>query len=245
MPPTIRANLSTAELIKYANNAFLATKISFINAIANMCERVPGADVKVVAKGIGLDKRIGPLFLNAGLGYGGSCLPKDVKALIAFSKDLGYNPLLFNAVEEVNKTQANKAVELCKTILFDLKDKRIAILGLAFKPNTSDMREAVSIKIINQLLQMEAKVVAYDPVATNNAKKIFKDNIEYAPSAIDCIKSADCCIIITEWDEFKRLKPEDFIKQMRKVVIIDGRRIYNPNEFKNKVKFAAVGLGTS
>ena len=245
MPPTIRANLSTAELIKYANNAFLATKISFINAIANMCERVPGADVKVVAKGIGLDKRVGPLFLNAGLGYGGSCLPKDVKALIAFSKDLGYNPLLFNAVEEVNKTQANKAVELCKTILFDLKDKRIAILGLAFKPNTSDMREAVSIKIINQLLQMEAKVVAYDPVATNNAKKIFKDNIEYAPSAIDCIKSADCCIIITEWDEFKRLKPEDFIKQMRKVVIIDGRRIYNPNEFKNKVKFAAVGLGTS
>jgi len=245
MPPLIRTNLPTAELIKYTNNAFLATRISFINSIANICERVPGVDVKVVAKGIGLDKRIGPLFLDAGLGYGGSCLPKDVKALIAFSKGLGYDPLLFNAVEEVNKAQANKAVKLCNTILIDLKDKRIAILGLAFKPNTSDMREAVSIKIINQLLQEGAKVVAYDPAATNNAKKIFKNKIEYAPSAIDCINSADCCIIITEWEEFRRLKPEDFIKQMRKAVIIDGRLVYNPNEFKNKVKFAAVGLGIS
>jgi len=245
MPTVIRTNLPTAELTKYANNTFLVTKISFINTIANICEKVPGADVKVVAKGIGLDKRIEPLFLNAGLGYGGSCLPKDVRALIAFSKDLGYNPLLLNDVEEVNKAQANKAVELCETILDNLKDKRIAVLGLAFKPNTDDMRGATSIKIINQLLQRDANVVAYDPAAMNNAKKIFKDKIEYATSAIDCIKGADCCIIITEWDEFKRLNPEDFVKQMRKTIIIDGRRVYNPNEFKKKVKFAAVGLGTS
>jgi len=242
-PHIIRTNLTTAELIKYSNNAFLAIKISFINTIANICERVTSADVTVVAKGIGLDKRIGSLFLNAGLGYGGSCLPKDVKALLAFSKDLGYNSPLLNAIEEVNKTQANKAVELCKTILFDLKDKRIAILGLAFKPNTSDMREAVSIKIVNQLLQGGAKVVAYDPAATNNAKKIFKDTLKYAPTAIDGIIGADCCIMVTDWDEFKRLKPEDFIKQMRKPVIIDGRRIYNPAEFENKVKLVAVGLG--
>jgi len=175
MPPLIITNLPTAELIKYANNAFLATKISFINQIANICEKIPGADVTVVAKGIGLDKRIGPLFLNAGWGYGGSCLPKDVKALIAFSEGLGYNPALFNAVEDVNNIQPYRAVELAKKHLGDLKGRRIAILGLAFKPNTDDMREAVSIKIINQLLEEGANIVAYDPAAINNAKGIFKD----------------------------------------------------------------------
>jgi UDPglucose 6-dehydrogenase len=192
---------------------------------------------------MGLDKRISPHFLNAGLGYGGSCFPKDLKALITYSKKLGYTPDFLEAVENVNKTQPYKAVQLCKNFFGDLKNKKIAILGLAFKPDTDDMREAVSIKIINQLLQEGANVVAYDPAAVNNAKKIFKDKIKYAPSAINCIRGADCCIIVTEWNEFKRLKPEDFIKQMRKPVIIDGRRIYNPNEFKNKVKFVALGIG--
>ena len=195
------------------------------------------SDVTTVAKAIGLDKRIAPLFLKAGLGYGGSCFPKDVQALIAFSKNLGYDPTLLNAIKEVNEAQPQKAIEQCKRLLDNIQGKRVAILGLAFKPNTDDMREAVSIKIINNLLEEGANVVAYDPAATDNAKKIFEDRIEYAPSATKCISGADCCIIVTEWEEFKDLKPEDFAKHMRKPVLIDGRRIYNPSKFKNKVKF--------
>jgi len=239
----MRTNLPTAELIKYANNAFLATKISFINTMANICEKTSGADVTVVAKGIGLDKRIGPLFLNAGLGYGGSCFPKDVKALIAYSKTFGYNPELLEAVENVNETQPYKAVELCKDLLIDLKGKNIAILGLSFKPNTDDIREARSIPIINQLLKEGANITAYDPVAILNAKFIFKEKIRYASSPIDCLKDTDCCIVVTEWEEFKKLKPEDFIENMRQPVLIDGRRIYKPEEFSQKLKFAAIGLG--
>jgi len=242
-PPILRTNLSTAELIKYANNAFLATKVSFINTIANLCEKVSGADVNVVAKGIGLDKRIGPLFLNAGLGYGGSCFPKDVKALIAYARTLTYRPELLEAVEKVNETQPQKAVQLYKSILGDLKGKRTAILGLSFKPNTDDMREARSIQIINQLLNEGANIVAYDPVAMPNARTVFENKIEYASSAIECLKEADGCILATEWDEFKKLKPEDFVKSMRQPVLIDGRRIFDPDKFRQKLKFAAIGLG--
>ena len=243
IPPIVRTNLLTAELIKYASNSFLATKISFINAIANICEKTPGADVSMVAKGMGLDKRIGSLFLNAGLGYGGSCFPKDLKALIAYSDAVGYKPLLLSAVENVNKSQPYKAIELCKSYLHDLKDKNIAILGLAFKPNTDDMREAVSIPIIRQLLKEGAKVTAYDPAAAPNAKSLFRDKIGYATSAIHCLKDADCCILVTEWDEFKALKPEDFIENMKQPVLVDGRRIYDPDGFSRKMKFAALGLG--
>jgi len=149
-PPIIRTTLSTAELIKYASNALLATKISFINTIANLCEKIPGADVKTVAQAMGLNKRIGPLFLNAGLGYGGSCFPKDVKALIAQAKNLGYHLTLLEEVENINKIQPLKAIQFCKELLGNLKGKHIAILGLAFKPDTDDMREARAIPIINQ-----------------------------------------------------------------------------------------------
>jgi len=242
-PPTIRTNLSTAELIKYANNAFLATKISFINTIANICEKTPDADVNMVAKGIGLDKRVGSLFLNAGLGYGGSCFPKDVKALIAHSKTLGYNPKLLDAVENVNETQPLKAIQLCKSFVGDLKGKKVAILGLSFKPNTDDMREARSVPIINQLLKERAHITAFDPIAASVAKTIFENRIHYASSAIECLKNADCCILITEWDEFKKLTPEDFTKNMRNPVLIDGRRIFDAENFSRKLKFAAIGLG--
>lgn len=242
-PPTIRTNLSTAELIKYANNAFLATKISFINMIANMCEKIPKADVTMVAKCVGLDKRIGPLFLNAGLGYGGSCFPKDVKALIAYSKTLAYNPELLQAVENVNESQPHRAVQLCKSLIGDLDGKRIAILGLAFKPNTDDMREARSIDVINQLLNEGANITAYDPVAVFNARSIFGNKIRYASSAVDCLKNADGCIVVTEWKEFERLKPESFTENMRKPVLIDGRRIYDPRRFGKNIRFAAIGLG--
>jgi UDPglucose 6-dehydrogenase len=244
LPPTIRTTLSTAELIKYASNSLLATKISFINTMANLCEKIPGADVNVVAKGMGLDKRIGPLFLNAGLGYGGSCFPKDVKALIACSRNLGYPLKLLEEVENVNKTQPLKAIELCRELLgSDLQGKNVAILGLAFKPNTDDMREARVIPIVNQLKREGANIIAYDPVAMPAAKAIFKDDIEYARSSLECLKNADCCIIVTEWDEFKGLKPDDFIKNMKQPILIDGRRIYDPAEFGRRMRFRAVGLG--
>ncbi len=242
-PPIIRTTLSTAELIKYASNAMLATKISFINTIANICEKIPSADVKVVAEAMGLDKRIGPLFLDAGLGYGGSCFPKDVKALIACSKNFGYNPELLESTENVNKKQPLKAVDLAKQQIGTLKDKKIAILGLAFKPDTDDMREARVIPIINQLIAEDAHVVAYDPVASSTAKLIFKSKITYATSLSSCLQDADLCIIVTEWPEFKNLKPEDFIKYMKHPNLIDGRRIYNPQEFREKLKFTAIGLG--
>jgi UDPglucose 6-dehydrogenase len=245
VPPIIRTTLSTAELIKYASNAMLATKISFINTIANICEKIPGADVKVVASAMGLDRRIGPLFLDAGLGYGGSCFPKDVKALIACSKAFGYNPELLESTENVNKNQPLKAVEFCRQQLGSLEGKRIAILGLAFKPDTDDMREARVIPIVNALLNEGAYVVAYDPVATTMAKTIFKNKIEYASSAIDCLKESDCCVLVTEWPEFKKLTPEDFIKNMKQPVLIDGRRIYDPETFGKKMRFVALGLGVS
>jgi UDPglucose 6-dehydrogenase len=242
-PPIIRTTLSTAELIKYASNSLLATKISFINTIANLCEKISGADVKIVATAMGLDKRIGPLFLNAGLGYGGSCFPKDVKALIAHSKNLGYRLELLEAVENVNKTQPLKAVQFCKEVLGNLKGKRVAVLGLAFKPDTDDMREARVIPVINQLIKEGANVTAYDPIAIPNAKSIFQDKIKYAISTVQCLKNADCCILVTEWDEFKKLKPEDFTKSMKQPILIDGRRIYDSEEFSRKMKFTAIGLG--
>jgi UDPglucose 6-dehydrogenase len=243
VPPIIRATLSTAELIKYASNSLLANKISFINTIANICEKIPGADVKTVAQAVGLDKRIGPLFLDAGLGYGGSCFPKDVKALIACSKALGYNAELLESIENVNKNQPLKAVEFCRQQLCSLQGKNIAILGLAFKPDTDDMREARAIPIVNQLLMEGANVTAYDPVAIPTAKKIFKNKIQYATTAIDCLKNTDAAILVTEWEEFKKLKPHDFTKHMKQPILIDGRRIYNPEIFGKELKFRAIGLG--
>ena len=243
MPTIIRTSLSNAELIKYASNSMLATKISFINTIANLCEKIPGADIKVVATAMGLDKRIGSLFLDAGLGYGGSCFPKDIKALIACAKSLGYDPELLDSVEKVNKSQPLKAVEFCRELLGSLEGKNIAILGLAFKPDTDDMREARVIPIINQLLKEGAHVTAYDPVAMPVAEIIFNNKIHYAISALDCLKNADSCIIVTEWDEFKKLTPKDFIKTMKQPILIDGRRIYDPGTFSGKLKFKAIGLG--
>jgi UDPglucose 6-dehydrogenase len=243
VPRIIRTSLATAELIKYASNAMLATKISFINTIANICEEIPGADVKVVAAAMGLDKRIGPLFLDAGLGYGGSCFPKDVKALIACSKALGYEPELLDSVEDVNHKQPLKAVEFVKQQLGNLEGKNIAILGLAFKPDTDDMREARVIPIINELLKEGAVITAYDPVAISMAKSIFQNKISYADSAIGCLKNADCAIVVTEWEEFKKLSPEDFCINMRHPILIDGRRIYCPEVYSEKLKFTAIGLG--
>jgi len=242
-PPILRTNIPTAELIKYANNAFLATKISFINTIANICEKIPGADVTTVAKGIGLDQRINPRFLNAGLGYEGSCFPKDVDALIAFSKQVGYKPVLLQSAQKVNENQVKRVVEIVEEELEELEEKRIAILGLSFKPSTDDMRQARSIPIINKLLEKGADIIAYDPVVIQKANNIFKGNIRYASSAIECLRDADCCILVTEWEEFKELKPEDFTENMRQPILMDGRRICNATEYRKKLIFRAIGLG--
>jgi UDPglucose 6-dehydrogenase len=243
LPPIIMTSLPTAELIKYASNSFLATKISFINMIAGICENIPGSDVKTVAAAMGLDKRIGRLFLNAGLGYGGSCFPKDLNALITLLKKLGFESQLLQAVEKINKKQSLKAVQFCKEQLGKLEGKRISILGLAFKPNTDDVREAQSIPIITQLIQEGASIIVYDPVAIPTAKRIFENKIEYATSIAECLENAECCILVTEWSEFKELDPEDFIKRMKRPILIDGRRIYNPKLFEQKLKFIAIGLG--
>ncbi len=243
VPPMIRTNLPTAELIKYANNAFLATKISFINTFANICERIPGADVTRIAEAIGKDHRINPYFLKAGLGWGGSCFPKDLRALIAYSKKLGYNPTLIQATDKSNQDQIEFMIQKVRNELKTLKGKKIAILGLAFKPDTDDLREARSIKIINQLLKKGATITAYDPMAISNAKESLKRSIIYASSAVECLKNADCAILVTEWEEFKKLKPEDFTQNMRKPILIDGRRVYNPQKFSKKLRYVAIGLG--
>jgi UDPglucose 6-dehydrogenase len=244
LPPIIRTTYENAELIKYANNAFLATKVSFINTIAAIAERISGADVSVVAQGIGLDPRIGSQFLQAGLGYGGSCLPKDLSALVHLSRELGQDPRLLSATSEVNQYQPLKAVEFAKTKLGSLRGKNIAILGLAFKPGTDDMREAVSVPIIEELLKDGANVTVFDPVAHEEAKKIFQDRINYAIEAKQCIRAADLAILVTEWTEFGELTPDDFLSLMRTPVVFDGRRVYDFQTMRVRgMEFGAIGLG--
>jgi len=235
--------LANAELIKYVNNAFLATKISFINSIANLCEKIPESDVEVIARGIGLDLRIGPLFLKAGLGWGGSCFPKDLRAILAFSRGLGIDLPVIDSALRVNESQPILAVEKARGALGALKGRRIAILGLAFKPNTDDVREAVAMRIIDRLLQEGAEVRAYDPAAMENARRIFGKKVSFANSSYACIQDTDCCILATEWDEFKRMRPEEFERRMRKPILIDGRRVFDIGEFTSKLRYFAVGLG--
>ena len=244
-PRIIRCSLETAECIKYANNSFLATKISFINEIANICERINGVDVKKIAEAIGLDFRINPKFLGAGAGFGGSCFPKDVSALINFAEKNNYTPTLLQSVMRINDHQAIRMVELTEEKIGDLKDKKIAILGLSFKPETDDMRNAPSIKIIENLLKKGAKVFGYDPEAMKEAKKEqwIGEKITYVESIDEALKEADACLLVTDWKIFKELQPEIF-KQMKKPVIIDGRRIYDYEKFsKEGIQYAGIGLG--
>jgi UDPglucose 6-dehydrogenase len=242
--PTILTDPTTAETIKYASNAFLATRVSTINTIANICQRVPNADVETVAKAIGLDPRIGSLYLKAGPGYGGSCFHKDIQALISFSRSRNYDPILLASVEEVNQRQASEIVGLAKRLLGTLNNSRIAILGLAFKKDTDDMREAASIRVIDELLKSGASVSAYDPMALETARRVLPERVELLPDAISCLKGADCCIVMTEWDEFRRLKPSDYKSNMKIPNIVDARRIIKRDDFDG-FNYLAVGLGTS
>ncbi|MBD3193154.1 MAG: nucleotide sugar dehydrogenase [Candidatus Heimdallarchaeota archaeon] len=245
LPKTLRVSLEEAECIKYANNSFLATKISFINEFANICERVPGVDINKVAQGIGLDHRINAQFLRAGAGFGGSCFPKDVIAIIHFAKSKGYPPKILQSTIETNKQQAKRMVELAEEKVGNLKGKKVAILGLSFKPETNDMRHAPSIKIIRDLLDKKASVIAFDPQAMDEAKEMKElgEGITYASTPQECLKDADVCLLVTEWDEFKELQPKDF-KQMKTPVLIDGRRIYDYQNFLAQgVDYAGIGLG--
>jgi len=242
LPPVILTNPESAELVKYASNAFLATKVSFINTIANIAQQIPGVDVGIIAKAIGLDPRIGSLFLKSGPGYGGSCFHKDLQALINYGQNKGYDPILFRATEETNEQQANTVVSMVEKLLGSLSDKRVAVLGLAFKKDTDDIREAASLRVINQLKKKSAKVVAYDPMAVPNTKRQLAHQIEYAENPHSALRGADCAIMMTEWDEFRELKPKDFQAYMKTPNLVDARRIFDPKEF-SQLNYVAMGLG--
>jgi UDPglucose 6-dehydrogenase len=238
--PIVLTDLRTAEMIKYASNAFLATKISFINEIANVCEAL-GADVKEVAIGMGYDRRIGPMFLDAGLGYGGSCFPKDVKALAYMAAEKGRHPQLLYAVMEINDDRRPMAVNRIKEMLGRLEGMTIGLLGLSFKPNTDDMRDAPSIDIANALLDSGAKVRAYDPVAMEVARTLMQDVVFYS-EPYSMSEGCDALMVITEWNEFKHLDLVRLHDLMRQPVIFDGRNIYDPGIMK-QAGFLYRGLG--
>jgi len=238
--PIIITNHQTAEMIKYANNSFLATKISFINQLSNICQNIPGANIDDIAKTIGLDPRIGKLFLNAGPGYGGSCLPKDMKALINFANNVGINPTLLNAVEEINIKQIDQIISLIKQKLGDISSKRITILGTAFKSDTDDIRDSVAIKLIKKLLKRKAKIIIHDPKAIQNTMNIFGKRISYAKSINDALSKSQCVVIMTQWKQYENLNNNQ-IKQMTKKFIIDCRRMLVKKELDGD--YFAIGLG--
>ena len=219
--PIIRTTMATAEMIKYASNAFLAAKISFANEIGNICKKM-GIDFYDVAQAIGHDPRIGRKFLNAGAGFGGSCLPKDIEELIDSAKKAGYEPRLLESVRDVNRDQPLSMVAMAEEIIGDLKGKTVAVLGLAFKPHTDDIRDAPSLKVIKLLAEKKARVLAYDPQAMQVAKGTITEVIEYCDSAAQAVDGADCVLVVTEWDEFKR---ESLYNGK---VVIDGRRVLDP-----------------
>jgi UDPglucose 6-dehydrogenase len=224
--PLVRTDIASSEMVKLAANAFLATKISFINEIANVCE-VTGATVTEVARGIGLDDRIGPKFLQAGIGFGGSCFPKDVNALKQLAGNSGYHFQLLNSVIEVNELQKRRVIGKLQKHLGGLVGKRVALLGLAFKPNTDDMREASSLVLAARLQADGAKVGAYDPVAEEEARKLIR-GIDFAPGPLDCVRDADAVVLVTEWDEFVELDWAEVAGEMAGTLVIDGRNALDP-----------------
>lgn len=238
--PFILTNLATAELIKYASNSFLATKISYANSVAKLAE-LSGADGLTVLKGIGMDDRIGKQFLSPGAGYGGSCFPKDVKALISIAKDYDYSFSLLEEVEKINDRARRDIVQKARRLLGELRGKNVGILGLAFKPNTDDMRDAPSIDIIELLQKDGAKIKAYDPQATRNAQKILRD-VVFCSDPYEAAKDADLVIVLTEWNEFKEMNLDKVKKAMKSSAIIDGRNIYEPKKLQ-RLGFAYIGVG--
>ena len=238
--PMIITDIKSAELIKHASNAFLATKISFINAIAQICEK-SGADVEKVAEGMGYDKRINRSFLNAGIGYGGFCFPKDVQAFIKIAENYGYDFQMLKATNDINEEQKKNFVRKIKNRLGNMKNRNIGILGLAFKPNTDDMRFAPSEYIINELQKEGARIKAYDPEAMERAKTMLKD-VEYCKNPYDAAKDADALLILTEWNEFKEMEIKKKKSIMKNPLIMDGRNMYEPEDMQ-KEGFSYISIG--
>jgi len=226
--PILTTDVASAEMIKLASNAFLATKISFVNEIANVCERV-GADVEEVARGMGMDARIGPSFLRPGIGYGGSCFPKDVTALKQMAGNTGYSFQLLASVIEVNELQKRRVIGKLKDRLGSLRNRRVTLLGLAFKPHTDDMREASSIVLASRLIAEGASVVAFDPVAAERARAVLPAAVEIADSMVTAVTGADALVIVTEWPEFRAVLDADVRAAMRRPLIVDGRNLLDPD----------------
>ena len=236
----VETNTTTAEMIKYANNAFLATKITFINSMANICQKIPDTNVDDIAKVMGMDPRISHLFLNAGPGFGGSCFPKDLQALIAYSKNIGYSPKLLETVQNCNNQQVDSIIKLLKINVKNLHNKKIGILGLAFKENTNDIRESVSINLIKKLLQEKCIVNVHDPKALKNIKKIFKNKLEYFDEYKQIFHNSDCAILMTPWEEYTKINSK-LIKKLKLKLFIDTRRILSFNN--DEIKFLSLGIG--
>jgi len=242
--PILKTDLRSAEMIKYAANAFLATKISFINEMANLAEKV-GANIDHISKGMGMDARIGNSFLNAGIGYGGSCFPKDTRALLSIGRNEGYEMPLLKNVVHTNERQKGIIVDKILQHYGDVKGKRIAILGLSFKPNTDDLREAPAILVTNQLLEQGAVLTAYDPVAMNNAKRILRKEINYTNSVSEAIKDADVAVILTEWKEIRDYPLEAYKKYMNRPVIFDGRNCFSLEDIhRSGIEYHSIGQPT-
>jgi len=237
--PIMITDIRSAEIIKYASNAMLATRISFMNQLSYLCEKT-GADIKQISRGIGLDNRIGSRFLQAGIGYGGSCFPKDVRALISTLKQYGCNSELFEAVHKINEVQKSIVVNKLRSIL-DLENTTIAVWGISFKPKTDDIREAPSLKIIEELQNLGAKVHACDPVAIENAKHVL-NNVKFFQNPYETIRDCDALIVATEWNEFRNLDMRAVKILLKNPIIIDGRNIYDPKEMKD-LGFIYMGIG--
>lgn len=238
--PIFKTDIKSAEMIKYASNAFLATKISFINEISNICELL-GANIENVSTGMGLDQRIGSQFLKAGIGYGGSCFPKDTKALIQIAGNVEYEFELLKGVVNVNKKQQGILIGKLNDCLPILTGKRIAVLGLAFKPNTDDMRESASIRVTEELIKQGAQVIAYDPIAMGNAKSILNPLVEYADSIEEAIADSEAALILTDWDEIKNIELALF-KTMKKPLVIDGRNCFSLEAVEsNGIEYHSIG----
>lgn len=238
--PIYKTDVRSAEMIKYASNAFLATKISFINEISNICELV-GANIEDVSEGMGMDKRIGSQFLKAGIGYGGSCFPKDTKALIQIAGNVDYEFELLKGVINVNKKQQGLLIAKLTKFFPTLSGKRIAVLGLAFKPNTDDMREAASIMVTEKLIGLGAQVIAYDPVAVTNARTVLHPLVAYSRTIEEALENSDAALILTEWEEIANIDPVLF-KKMKKPLVIDGRNCFSLNLIKShNIEYHSIG----
>ncbi len=237
--PIMVTDIKSAEIIKYAGNAMLATRISFMNQLSHLCEKT-GADIRAVSRGLGLDGRIGSRFLHAGLGYGGSCLPKDVKALISTLKQHNCEADLFEAVDQINERQKSVVVEKLESVI-SVNESTIAVWGLSFKPKTDDIREAPAITIIEKLQQLGAKVHAFDPIATPNARQVLND-VTFFENPYEAIRDCDALVVVTEWDEFRNLDMQEVKLLLKQPIVVDGRNIYSPKEME-ALGFTYLGIG--